>query len=200
VIDFLSRAEGVTLAAIVFGAVLAESMVVTDLVVPGEAGLVVAGAAAAANGTPVALVIGAAALGAVAGDTIGYLVGRTAGVDVITSRRWARRLRPGLSRARHHFDEHGPLTFAAARWIGALRGVMPLAAGSAGVPAPRFYVPAAISAVAWSAAVTLLGFHLGDEVADVIDRAGLIVSAVVIVAIVAGVWIVRHRRRARATP
>jgi membrane-associated protein len=184
----------------VFGAVLAESLVLTDLVVPGEAGLVVAGAAAAANGTPVGLVIGAAALGAIAGDTIGYVLGRTAGVDVITSRRWARRLRPGLRRARHHFADHGPVTFAAARWIGALRGVMPLAAGSAGVPAPRFYVPAAISAVAWSAAVTLLGFHLGDEVADVIDRAGLILSAIVVVAIVAAVWLARRRRRAGTTP
>ena len=60
-IDFVSQAEGIALAALVFALVLGESMIVTDLVVPGEVGLVIAGAAAAANGTPVAVVIGAAA-------------------------------------------------------------------------------------------------------------------------------------------
>jgi membrane protein DedA with SNARE-associated domain len=194
VIDFVSRAEGLVLAVVVFAIVLGESLIVTDLVVPGEVGLVVAGAAAAANGTPVWLVIAAATLGAVAGDTCGYLIGRRFGADVITTKRWARRLRPALRRARRHLAEHGAVTVAAARWVGALRGVVPVVAGSARLPAPRFYAPAAPSAAAWSSAVVLLGFIWGDDLADIIDRVGLALSAAVVGAIIAVIWWSRRRR------
>jgi membrane-associated protein len=194
-IDVVSRAEGLTLALVVFALVLGESLIVTDLVVPGEVGLVVAGAAAAANGTPIGLVIGAAALGAVAGDTAGYLVGRRYGTDVITSHRWGRRLRPALSRARRYFAEHGTAAVAGGRWVGALRGLVPVVAGAARVPAPRFYAPAVPSGTAWVTTVTLLGFFWGDDIANVVDRAGLLISVVVVAAIVTVIW---WRRRSRA--
>jgi membrane-associated protein len=193
-IDVVSRAEGLTLGLVVFLLVLGESLVVTDLLVPGEVGLVVAGAAAAANDTPIGVVIGAAVLGAVAGDTAGYLIGRHVGTDDVTSHRWGRRLRPSLSRARRHFAEHGAATVAAARWVGALRGVVPVVAGSARVPALRFYGPAVPSAAAWSTTMALLGFVWGDDIADVVDRAGLVIPAVVVTAIVAALWWGRHRR------
>jgi uncharacterized membrane protein YdjX (TVP38/TMEM64 family) len=106
-IDFVSRAEGISLGLVVFLLVLGESLIVTDLVVPGEVGVVVAGAASAANDTPVWIVIVAAMLGAVAGDTAGYLVGRRFGTDVVTrvardaasSRRWAGLAATSLSTA-----------------------------------------------------------------------------------------------------
>ena len=187
-IDFVSRADGLTLALVVFILVLAESLIVTDLFVPGEVGLVVAGAAAAVNGTPLGLVICAAALGAVCGDTAGYVVGRRYGTDVITSHRWGRRLRPALSRARRAFANHGIVIVAAARWVGALRGVIPVVAGSARVPAPRFYAPAVPSAIAWATTVAALGYIWGDDIADGVDHVGLLISVVVVAATVAVIW------------
>ena len=197
-IDFVSRAEGLALALVVFLLVLGESLIVTDLIVPGEVGLVVAGAAAAVNGTPVGIVIGAAALGAVAGDTAGYLVGRRIGTERVLAHRWGRRLRPTLIRARQHFGDHGAATVAAARWVGALRGVVPVVAGSSRVSAPRFYAASIPSAIAWSATMALLGFVWGDDIADVVDRVGLVVSGAVVAAIVAAVLWSRHRREASA--
>jgi membrane-associated protein len=197
-IDFVSRAEGILLALLVFALVFGESLVVTDLVVPGEVGLVVAGAAAASNGTSIGLIIGAAALGAVAGDTAGYLVGRKVGTDRLLAHRWGRRLRPALKRARRHFDDHGFATVAAARWVGALRGVVPVVAGSARLSAPRFYAPSIPSATAWCATMALLGFVWGDDIADIVDRVGLVISGVVIAGIVTVVLWSRHRREASA--
>jgi len=52
-IEFVSGAEGATLAVLVFAMVFAESAILLDLVVPGEIGLVVGGAAAAYNDTPI---------------------------------------------------------------------------------------------------------------------------------------------------
>jgi membrane-associated protein len=194
VIDFVSRADGLALGLVVFALVLGESLIVTDFVIPGEVGLVIAGAAAARNGTPLPVVVGAAACGAVAGDTIGYLVGRHFGTGLVERGRWLRRLRPTLQRARHHFERHGGLTVAGARWVGALRGAIPVVAGSARFPAPRLYAASVPSALVWSAAVAAIGFLWGDDVADVVDRVGLALSVIVVVAIVTAVVVVRRRR------
>ena len=124
-IDFVSRASDWKLALIVLVLVLAESFFVTDLVAPGEVGLVVAGAAAERNGTSLAVVAAAASLGAIAGDSLGYVFGRFVGADLVEHRRWLRWLRPGLRRARRRFDRHGAWIVAVARWIGALRASCP---------------------------------------------------------------------------
>jgi membrane protein DedA with SNARE-associated domain len=198
-IDFVSGASGVLLALLVFALVFGESLVVTDIVVPGEVGLVVAGAAASSNGTPIGYVIVAAALGAVAGDTAGYLVGRAVGVEAIAAHGWGRRLRPAFDRAHRQFADHGIVTFAAARWIGALRGVVPVVAGSIHVPAPRFYAPAAPSALAWSATIAMLGYVWGRDIADIVDRVGLVISVAAVGGLV-GVALWSRHRRARSAP
>ena len=46
--------------------------------------------------------------------------------------------------------------------------------------------------------MALLGFVWGDDIADVVDRVGLVVSGVVIAALVAVVLWSRHRREASA--
>ena len=193
----MGRADGPTLVVLVFVVVLAESLIVTDFVAPGEIGLVVAGAAAARNGTPLAVVIGAATCGAVAGDTAGYLIGRRFGTSLVETRRWLRRLRPSLRRARQYFDRRGPATVAAARWVGALRGVVPVVAGSARLSAPRFYAAAVPSAVAWCATMATIGFVWGDDIADVVDRVGVSISLAVVATIVVAIAVARRRRSTR---
>jgi membrane protein DedA with SNARE-associated domain len=195
-IEFVSRADGWTLGLVVFLLVLAESLIVTDIVAPGEVGLVVAGAAAARNGTSLGVVVGAAAFGAVVGDTAGYLLGRTIGTDLIETRHWLRRLRPALRRARHAFDRRGPIIVAMARWVGALRAVVPLVAGSARLAAPPFLLADWPSAVLWSLVMSSLGFVWGDDIAGAIDKIGLGVS-ITVVALLVIVLLVRWRRRTR---
>jgi membrane protein DedA with SNARE-associated domain len=58
-----------------------------DLVVPGEVGMVIAGAAAVTGGHPVAPMIAAAALGAIAGDTLQLRRRPTVGALIIARSR-----------------------------------------------------------------------------------------------------------------
>jgi membrane-associated protein len=194
-IDFVSRASDWKLALIVFVLVLAESFFVTDLVAPGEVGLVVAGAAAERNGTSLAMVAAAASLGAIAGDSLGYVFGRFVGADMVEHRRWLRWLRPGLRRARRRFDRHGAWIVAVARWIGALRALVPVVAGSARLSAPRFVLADVPSAIAWSVTIASVGFVWGDDIAGVIDRVGIGLSAAAVLAFVL-FFVVRRRRKA----
>lgn len=195
-IDLVSRVEGTQLALLVLAVAFAESLVVTDFVAPGEVGMVVAGAAAARNGTPLALVVGAGACGAMLGDSLGYVLGRTVGADLIEQRSWLRWLRPSLRRARRRFDRHGPVFVAAARWVGALRAVVPVVAGSAQLSAPRFAVAAAPSAIVWTTTMTSIGFAWGDEIAGAVDRVGFGVS-VLAVGLIVVVLVLRRRSRTR---
>jgi membrane protein DedA with SNARE-associated domain len=64
--------------------------------------------------------------------------------------------------------------------------------------APRFYAASIPSATVWCATMALLGFVWGDDIADVVDRVGLVISAVVIAGLVAVVLWSRHRREASA--
>ena len=193
----MERVDGVALVLIVLVMVLAESLVVTDLLVPGEVGLVVAGAAAAGNGTPIVAVIAAAAVGALAGDSLGYLIGHRFGRDLVDRWRWTRRLRPALRRARRHFADRGGMTVAVARWIGSLRAVVPVIAGAGDMRFARFVMWDAPSAVLWSTAIGTVGYVWGDDIADPVDRVGVGVSVAAVLAIAAIVVVARRRASGR---
>jgi membrane-associated protein len=183
--------------AVVLALVFAESALLLDFFVPGEVGLVVAGAAAAQNDTALSGVVAAATIGAVAGDSVGYGLGRRFGTDIAEHSRLSRWLRPGLERARRHFDRRGAVSVGIARFVGALRAVVPVVAGSAQMPYRRFIAWALPAAAMWSALMATIGYVWGDDIAGVIDHAGLAVSAVVLVVIVA-LLIRSHRRKRRA--
>jgi undecaprenyl-diphosphatase len=179
--------------------VLAESAILLDLLVPGEVGLVVAGAAAADNGTPLLVVIVAATFGALGGDTLGYAIGRRFGEDLVDHWAWTRRrLGPGLEKARAHYERRGGLSVAVARWVGALRAVVPVIAGSSGLPLRQLLAWDAPSSLAWAAAVASVGFVWGDDAAELVDRVGLAVSLAVVAAIVLIAWLLRRRSSGKA--
>lgn len=184
---------GPELLAVTFVLVFAESAVLLDLVVPGEVGLVLVASAAREAGVPLWLVVAVASLGGVLGDIMGYYVGRRMGVGVV--RRWAwarRRLKSRVVQATGYFAHGGGPAVAAARWIGALRAVLPVVAGSAQMPFGRFVAWDFPSTVLWVTAVSMLGFAFGDDVVSAIDSAGTAVSALLVVLVGAvGLW---HRR------
>lgn len=172
-----------------------ETAILLDLAVPGEVGLVLAGAAAAHGDHPVTAVMLAAALGATAGDSVSYLVGRRWGRRFIERFSLTRRrVLPLVDQAERHFVRHGGRSVFLARWVGALRAVVPFVAGIGRLPAPTFLAWNVAASLAWASVVVLLGFWLGEPVAEAVDRVGVVLSAVVVAALVLVWW-----RRRRAT-
>lgn len=197
VIDMVGQLGSAGIVAMAFVLAFAESAVFLDLVVPGEVGLVLAGAAAAEAGAPLWLLVAASAIGAVAGDSIGYWIGRRVGVSHLTARRWWRRhLAKRVDRAQRWFERRGGLAVAGARWVGALRAVVPVVAGTARMPYRRLVAWDAPSSAVWSAVVLTVGYTVGRRAADFVDRAGSVVSLVFVGFVVLVVWW-RRRRGAR---
>ena len=176
-------------AALAFG----ETVILTDLVVPGEVGLVITGAAAAEAGEPLVPVILAGALGAALGDTVSYLVGRRWGRVLVYRFELTRKhLAPSLDRGEAFFDRHGGRAVFIGRWIGALRAVVPFVAGVSKLRFRTFVSWNVAASLSWAAVVVTLGHEFGRHIASGVDRVGTWVSVVAVVVLVV-VWRVRRR-------
>lgn len=181
------------LAALAFFLPFGETVALLDVIVPGEVGLVLIGAAAR---TPSRLVVVflMGTLGAFCGDSVSWFIGHRWGTAML--RRWPRlwhHAQPALERATHHFDRHGGKAIFFARFIATLRAIAPLVSGAAGLPYRRFAPWNAAASITWVGLMVLLGALIGERVVSFIDRFSAVLSAAVFLALV--VWFVRRRRR-----
>jgi membrane protein DedA with SNARE-associated domain len=123
--------------------------------------------AAAAHRLPIVGVIAAGALGALAGTSAAFAVGRLAGEPLLV--RLAARLRqpPGRVRAlRRELAEHGIPWLFVGRFITGLRNVIGLLAGASGMPVRRFLPVTAVAALAWALTAALEYYWFGRALAD----------------------------------
>jgi membrane-associated protein len=199
-LDWIAGLGGGTLHAIVFLLAFGETAFFTDLFIPGETGMVVVGAAASRNNDPLPTLILAATLGAVLGDSVSFWIGRKFGLRLI--RKWGpvrRRLEPGVAKAQRYFEERGGAAVFLGRWVGIVRGVIPVVAGMENMPYKRFLAWNVLASVTWTAAILTAGFYLGRHIEGVVSRAGLIVTGVVMLAGIV-LWVVLRRRRRNREP
>jgi len=193
-LDSLGGMSTAGLCLVVFLLAYGESALLMDLVVPGEVGLAVAGAAAANGGHPVAPIILAGGLGALAGDSTSYAVGRRWGRAAIGHFDLTRRkIGPLVDEAEAHFERHGGRSVFVARWVGALRAVVPFVAGMAKMRYRKLVLWDAPAAFLWSTVVVTVGFVFGRRIAEVVERIGFVVSVVVVVLLVV-LWRWRRSR------
>jgi membrane protein DedA with SNARE-associated domain len=197
-IDGVADLGPVGLHLAVAGLAFGETAMFLDLVVPGEVGLVVGGAAAARSGVGLPGLVAAGALGATLGDSVSYALGRAAGAGRLPGSHWvlrhSTRSRPD---AEALFARHGGRAVFLGRWVGALRAVVPFVAGFAGMRYRSFLPWNVAASVLWVGTVVCLGAAFGDDIASVVDRVGLAVSALAVIAL-AGVFVSRRRRAVRS--
>jgi membrane-associated protein len=173
-----------------------ETMFLLDLLVPGEIGMVLVGAAIHEAGLSLPVAALFAAVGATLGDTLGYLIGRRWGLAVVD--RWEitrRRLRPKLDHAHERFQERGGAIVFWARWVGALRAVVPIVVGAAAMPFRRFILWNVLASITWATTVVTVGYVFGRHVGPTVERVGLAIS-VVVLSVLAIRW---YRGRQRTT-
>ncbi len=197
-LDDIAEVGPIVLHLVVFFLAFSETALFLDLVIPGETGMVLAGAAASRAGASLPTMIAAASAGAILGDSVSYFIGRRWGMRLI--QRWEpirRRLEPRAERARGFFERHGGAAVFIGRWVGVVRGVIPVVAGTAEMPYRRFLAWNVLASVTWTGAVISAGYLVGRNVDGVVSRVGLAITLAAVAALVAWWW---YRRRHRATP
>ncbi len=168
-----------------FGLVVGDAFLV---VLPSETAVVALGALSAATGAPdLVVIIPVAAIGAVVGDGLCYLIGRRVGLD---RWRWQREGRAGaaIAQVRRAVHRRTAVLVFTARYVPFARIAVNLAAGAGRVPLRRYLPLSAAAGLAWACFNVAVGALLGT----LLRESPLIAVAVSIpVAIVLGLLVDR---------
>jgi membrane protein DedA with SNARE-associated domain len=188
----------VTAGALAFG----EAAVFLGLVIPGETALLLGGMLAGTGRISLPVMIVVAVLAAIAGDSVGYEIGRLGGSALRESRtgrfvgaaRW--------QRAERFIVRHGGRAVFLGRWVGVLRALVPALAGMSRMPYRRFLAYNAAGGALWAIVVVVAGYLAGASWQRVVTYFGWAGGALVVVlaaiAVATALWRRVVRRRATA--
>lgn len=185
---------------LVMAIVFAETGLLVGFFLPGDSLLFLAGALVASHviALPLAVVAVGAFIAAVAGDQVGYLIGRHYGPRIF-SRHESRLFAPAhAERAQRFFDRYGPRAVIIARFVPVVRTFVPVVAGIGRMPRGRFTIYNVIGAFVWTGGIVTAGALFGG-IPFVAHHIELITIGMAAFSLVPGtVAVLRHRRpRAR---
>jgi membrane protein DedA with SNARE-associated domain len=152
---------------------MAETAAFLGFVAPGEFTIIFGGVLAGEGTLSIQLLIGITWASCVAGDAIGFYLGRRLGRNFALKH--GHRLRITEERFRkveEFFRRHGGKAVFAGRWIGLVRPLMPFLAGSSGMSYRRFAPYDVLGAGLWSATWCLLGYIFWQSFQQVASTAG----------------------------
>lgn len=178
---------------LVAGVIGVESMGVP---LPGEIVLVSSALLAATGVVEPEWVASAAAFGAIAGDSVGYAIGRRGGRPLLArlGRRFPKHLGPAqLARAEQSFARHGVWAVFFGRFVALLRILAGPLAGALHVPYRRFLLANAAGGLVWAFGTTYLLYSVGraaEHWLKDISWAGLVLA---VLAGLGSTWWLRRR-------
>ncbi|HVL86012.1 MAG TPA: VTT domain-containing protein [Pseudonocardia sp.] len=144
--------------------VFAECGLLVGFFLPGDSLLFTAGlfVATGAIDSPLWLVCVLLVLAAVAGNVVGYWIGRAAGPAVFDRPR-SRLFKPAhVVRTQVFFDRYGNRAIVLGRFVPIVRTFITVMAGVGRMEPRRYFTYSVIGGIAWAAGVTVLGFYLGQ--------------------------------------
>jgi membrane protein DedA with SNARE-associated domain len=131
---------------------------------------------------------------AVAGDGLGFVLGRAAGPRLLGSR-LLRSRRARLDTLREGMVRRGPSSLVTARWTAFVRTMAPALAGASGMTYRRFVVWNALGAATWGVTSVALGAAAGRSYAQVQTWLGGGGAALLVGVLLVGALVALHRRR-----
>jgi len=172
---------------------------------PGETILIAAAVYAGAGQLNIVAVVLIGFVAAVAGDNVGFAIGRFGGrALVLRFGRYVFLTEDRLAKAEAFFTRHGGKVVTIARFVEGLRQANGIVAGLAGMAWLRFLGFNALGAALWVATWSAVGFFAGNNLTVIYDQLRryelylLIAVAVVVFALIGRrVW--RHRRERPTT-
>ena len=182
--------------------VFVETGLLIGFFLPGDSLLFTAGLLVA-EGTfdiPLWVLLVTVPLAAIAGDQVGYTIGRQAGPRVFNrpdSRLFQQEF---VDKAYGYFERYGPRTIVLARFVPIVRTFAPVVAGVSRMHYRTFLTYNVVGGVLWGAGVTALGYFLG-QVAFVRSNVEIIILAIVGLSVLPILFeLLRARREHRSGP
>jgi membrane-associated protein len=176
---------GTTLVCII---VFVETGMFVGFFLPGDSLLVTAGVFAAAGHLKIAQLLTFVTFSAIAGDQLGYFIGRKAGQNLYRredSRFFKKR---HLQRAHDFYAHYGGKTIILARFVPIIRTFCPPVAGAAGMTYPRYLAFDVVGGFLWVWGMTLVGYSLGRSVPNIEKRMHYVIAIVITLSLMPAVY------------
>lgn len=148
---------------LVMAIVFVESGLLIGFFMPGDSLLFLAGALVASQviGLPIWVLAIGVFWAAVAGDQVGYMIGRQFGPRLFARPDSRVFSQANADRAQLFFDHHGPKAVILARFVPVVRTFVPATAGVGRMDRRRFTIYNLIGASLWSIGIVAAGFFFG---------------------------------------
>ncbi len=146
--------------------IFAETGLLIGFFLPGDSLLFTAGLLTALGvlDQPIWLVVLTIALAAGLGDQLGYYIGYRTG-PLVFKRNESLLFKPEyVSMTRSFFDKYGLRAIVLGHWLPIIRTFMPVLAGVARLPYPKFLMYTTLGSWAWAMVLTLAGYFLGRQI------------------------------------
>jgi membrane-associated protein len=141
-------------------------------------------------------VIALAAAAAIAGDNLGYLLGRRFGRGALERPGpFQSHRRDALARGDAFFQRHGAKAVFLGRWVTGLRVWASWLAGMTHLRWRTFVLYNALGGIGWATTIGLLGYFAGHAAERIVERVGLLAAVAVVVLAALAFVAVRLARR-----
>lgn len=164
-----------------------ESLAVIGSIIPGSVTMTAIGFLAGSGVMRIDLTLIAATLGAIAGDSLSYLLGYTFSDRLNSIWPFSRNPR-WLDYGKDYFSKHGGKSVLIGRFVGPLRSIIPVIAGMMHMSHWRFFSANVISGIAWSLLYVLPGVIIGAASNELSPESATRLFALILFVLV-GVWL-----------
>src|SRR5580693_465785 len=167
---------------------------------PGDSLLITAGIFSYAGVIPLKWLLLPVMLCAIAGDQVGYWIGRSAGAALYRREDSFFFRRSHLQRAHDFYEKYGGRAVILARFVPIIRMFCPPVAGAAKMPYLRYLFFDIFGGVFWIGAMILGGYSLGHFVPNIGQYIHYVIAVVAIISILPAVIGALRSRKAPAAP
>ncbi|MBC7981923.1 DedA family protein [Candidatus Parcubacteria bacterium] len=150
---------------LVFFITLFESLPILGAVTPGTLLLLFFGFSGASLGIDVSLMILASTVGSIMGDLSGYALGKYGSGFLIKHKKLLKASH--IEEGRRFFSNHGFKSIFIGRFVGIVRPVVSLIAGSISMRFSRFVFFDILASFLWSTIYIIIGFYFGQHFREI---------------------------------
>jgi len=183
ILDVVQSVDPVVRTLLAGIGILLETSILVGLVVPGDSIVIVAATGVVGPVEFVSLVV-AVVIGALAGESIGFALGRHFGPRIRASRLGRRIGEQHWVRAENYLDRRGGIAVFVSRFLPVLHSLIPLTVGMSTMPYPRFMRWTVPACILWALAYVSVGSLAAGsyrELSDQLHYAGYIFVAIIVV-------------------
>lgn len=163
--------------------VFVETGLFVGFFLPGDSLLVTAGVFAAAGQIRLSFLLSLVTLCAIAGDQLGYAIGRRAGASLYQREDSRFFKKQHLERAHSFYERYGGKTIILARFVPIIRTFCPPVAGAARMSYLRYLSYDIFGGIFWVWSMVLIGYSLGRTVPHIESQIHWVIAVVVVLSL-----------------